>query len=212
MNGINEEELAVILGQVFTRHLIPFEIRLAIWKLLHEPMKGINEEELDVILARVFARHLIPFEIRLAIWKLVDVGKCLRCNQATFSTKTRVCMDAISTDILHALAAPLLISASLSTVKWSFLIVLMLERWRVSSRCGQKKHLEAYHYLPERIVLSTLLINIARLLDSARRKSSRFAVLECTENEPDNNYFDVLSSSSSFHLEWEGRVCISEFE
>jgi hypothetical protein len=34
MNGINEDELDVILARVFARHLIPFELRLAIWKLL----------------------------------------------------------------------------------------------------------------------------------------------------------------------------------
>jgi hypothetical protein len=34
MNGIIEDELDVILSRVFARHLTPFELRLAIWKLL----------------------------------------------------------------------------------------------------------------------------------------------------------------------------------
>jgi hypothetical protein len=34
MKGIDEDELDVILARVFARHLIPFELRLAIWKLL----------------------------------------------------------------------------------------------------------------------------------------------------------------------------------
>jgi hypothetical protein len=32
MIGIIEKELDGVLGRVFARHLIPFELRLAIWK------------------------------------------------------------------------------------------------------------------------------------------------------------------------------------